>query len=120
MKRLLPISTTIVAVAYFGFVRESEARCLRHRAAPTCQPACCATPCSAALAIAAPSAPAAKPPSVEPPKPAPSPPAMPPIPKPLANGKLHLLLLIDDAGKSGGANKAGAALFAKMVPTGSP
>src|SRR5438034_365942 len=109
MKRGLAVIATVMAVAYFSYVRDSEARCLRQRPAATCcQPVVCSAPCAVAWAVAAP--PATKPPRIAPPK-----------PKPRPASKLYGLLLIDDANPdTGAANKAGGALVNKMLTTGLP
>jgi uncharacterized protein (TIGR03000 family) len=127
MKRGLAIFVSIVAVGYFGYVRESEARCLRQRASANC---CCAvvcsTPCASPVAVAAPSPSPSRPPTVEPPKVQPKPilpPVAPPTPrpKPKPTAKLYGLLIIDDANTdSGAANSAGGALVKKLLTTGIP
>ena len=119
MKRTVAMVTTILAIGYFGYVRQSEAHCLRMRAKPTCwaTPIVCSTPCAVDLAVVTPSAPAAKPPSAEPPKAPPKPivpPTSPPTPKPKPIGKLYGVLIIDDANAdSGPANNRGRCAGAK-------
>ena len=125
MKRTVAVLTTILAIGYFGYVRESEAA-----AAYACEPnrqvapGLCSTPCAAAIAIAAPSAPVAKPPSTEPRKVAPKPiipPTPPPTAKPTPLGKLYGVLITDDGNPdSGSANKAGGALMQKILASSVP
>jgi uncharacterized protein (TIGR03000 family) len=123
MKRSMAVVSVVVAIVYFGYVRESEARALRRCRAIVCQPVlvdACMVP--DAVAVAAPGAGApytAEAPTLPVPKPFPPVPPTPPAPKP--PGKVHALLLVDDTNKDTGVpNKAGAALIEKLLREGLP
>lgn len=128
MLRWIGVAATVVIVAYFSVVRESEARCFRRKpVAAACAPPSCANPCAQAVAASVPATepttvvpPPAKPKPVSP-KPVTPPAPTPPSVKPTTTAKLYALILVDDGNKENGpANKAGAALFEKMLKDGVP
>lgn len=128
MKSGLIVVGTVLAVIYFSFVRETEARCFRRKPATPCARPACVTPCATIAVTPSATAPVpstAEPPAIKPkpvtPRPVTPPTSTPPTEKPLNVAKLHALILLDDGSTDAGpANKAGAALFEKMLTNGVP
>jgi uncharacterized protein (TIGR03000 family) len=117
----LAVLGVIAAVVYFGYVRESEARALRRCRSLTCQP-CVPADCLALGPQAGPPSGGVTVPGTGlPPSGVTGGAARPPQPTPRPPGKLHALLLVDDANKDTGVpNKAGAALLEKLLREGIP
>jgi uncharacterized protein (TIGR03000 family) len=120
MKRWLAILGTIASVVYFGYVRESEARGLRRCRSLTClpcPPAACPSPAPPVGLCYDAFGPAGYGTGLMPG----TTPAIPPPVPPRTAGKLHALLLVDDANKdTGAANRAGAARLEKLLRDGLP